>query len=123
MYRINPYTDTALLPKTFSLTYDDGPGKNTLEIAKFLHDENIPATFFVVGKYAVQEQSILEEVQSLGHLIGNHTYEHPDMTYYLSVNGDVQNQVLRTDAVIKKYIDDKTIYFRSPYGKWSAEVA
>jgi hypothetical protein len=41
----------------------------------------------------------------------------------LSKNGDVQNQILRTDSIIKKYNPNNTIYFRSPYGKWSKEVS
>ncbi|MCW3081049.1 polysaccharide deacetylase family protein [Segetibacter sp.] len=123
MYREEPYTGKELPYKSLCLTYDDGPGKDTYEIARFLFDENIQATFFVVGKYAIENEETLEKVARLGHIIGNHTYEHPDMPYYLSRNGDIQNQVLRTDALIKKYNKKNTIYFRSPYGKWSKEVA
>jgi peptidoglycan/xylan/chitin deacetylase (PgdA/CDA1 family) len=123
MYREEPYKGDELPSKHLCLTYDDGPGKNTLEIATFLHQQNIQATFFVVGKYAAEYDNVLHEVAELGHLIGNHTYEHPDLPYYLSRNGDVQNQILRTDSIIKKYNPNNTIYFRSPYGKWSKEVA
>jgi len=123
MYEEKPFTGSDLPSKTLCLTYDDGPGKDTLAIAEFLYEQNIRATFFVVGKYAIHSHHILERVSSLGHLIGNHTYEHPDMPYYLSENGDVINQVLRTDSIIKKYVDGKTVFFRSPYGKWSKEVA
>ncbi|GEO10445.1 polysaccharide deacetylase family protein [Segetibacter aerophilus] len=123
MYRELPYTGEELPQKFLCLTYDDGPGESTFEIAEFLHYEGIKATFFVVGKYAVENENILEKVARLGHLIGNHTYEHPDMPYYLSKNGDVQNQILRTDALVRKYNKNSAIYFRSPYGKWSKEVA
>jgi peptidoglycan/xylan/chitin deacetylase (PgdA/CDA1 family) len=38
------------LPKgLISLTYDDGPGPGTVDLAKYLHSEKICATFFVVG--------------------------------------------------------------------------
>lgn len=123
MYRKEPYTGADLPLKHLCLTYDDGPGKHTYPIAKFLYDQNIKAVFFVVGKYAFHHQDILEKVSDLGHMIGNHTYDHPDMPYYLSINGDVQSQVLRTDAVIRRYVKNNTVYFRSPYGKWSQEVA
>lgn len=123
MYEELPLTGADLPSGTLCLTYDDGPGKDTLQIAKFLHQQNIRATFFVVGKYALYNTPLIEEVSSLGHLIANHTFEHPDMPYFLSENGDVVNQILRTDAIIKKYVDSKTIFFRSPYGKWSKEVA
>ena len=114
MYEEKPFTGSDLPSKTLCLTYDDGPGKDTLRIAEFLHEQNIRATFFVVGKYAIHAHQVLERVSSLGHLIGNHTYEHPDMPYYLSENGDVINQVLRTDSIIKKYVDGKTVFFATP---------
>src|ERR1035438_4204841 len=106
MYRVEPYTGAGLPSKCLCLTYDDGPGKHTYDIARFLSDQNIQATFFVVGKYAFHHQDILEKIAMLGHLVGNHTYDHPDMPYYLSINGDVNNQVLKTDAIIKKYVNE-----------------
>lgn len=123
MYRSASYTGSELPAKVLCLTYDDGPGEYTQQIAEFLYEQDIQATFFVVGKYAHHHPDILQKIASFGHLIGNHTYEHPDMPYYLSVSGDVHNQILRTDAVIKNFCNQDTIYFRSPYGKWSAEVA
>lgn len=123
MYTIEQLTGAHLPDKTLCLTYDDGPGKHTLAIAQFLQQHQVNATFFVVGKYAVEHAPILSALQQLGHLIGNHTFEHPDLPYYVSINGDIQNQVLRTDAAIKPYAaPGKPIFFRAPYGKWSAEV-
>lgn len=122
MYAINQYNGTSLPNKTLCFTFDDGPGKHTLSIAKYLFGQGIQATFFVVGKYAYHHPEILLQLKNWNHLIGNHTYEHPDMPYYVSVNGNVQDQILRTDAVINPFINT-SIYFRAPYGKWSAEVA
>ncbi|WP_299289558.1 polysaccharide deacetylase family protein [uncultured Mucilaginibacter sp.] len=123
MYQQNSFNGADLPAKTLCLTFDDGPGIHTLAIARFLFENHIRATFFVVGKYAFHQPEILKELKEMGHLIGNHTYDHPDLPYYVSVNGDVINQVLRTDAIIKPFVDSGQIYFRAPYGKWSAEVA
>ncbi|HEY0055299.1 MAG TPA: polysaccharide deacetylase family protein [Pedobacter sp.] len=123
MYSIDSLTGSDLADKTLCITFDDGPGKDTYDIGKFLFDEGIQATFFVVGKYAYEHPEILQSLKEFGHLIANHTYEHPDMPYYRSVNGNVQDQILRTDTVIRKYINSNITYFRSPYGKWSKEVA
>jgi peptidoglycan/xylan/chitin deacetylase (PgdA/CDA1 family) len=123
MYQETPLTGAGMPNKFLSLTYDDGPGENTLEIARFLFEHGVRATFFVVGKFAIQFDNVLKEVSEMGHLIANHTFEHPDMPYYLSRNGDVQSQIMRTDAVIGKYNKSTPVYFRSPYGKWSKEVA
>lgn len=123
MYNTVSYTGLDMPYKTLCLTYDDGPGIYTSQIAEFLYHLNIQATFFVVGKYASQHPEILHQLKSLGHLIGNHTFDHPDLTYYQSINGDVQDQVLRTDAAIDNYINGNIVYVRAPYGKWSKEVA
>ncbi len=114
---------TSLEAKTLCLTYDDGPGKYTGEIARFLSSEGVKATFFVVGKYAVHQLELLKEMKALGHLIANHTYEHPDLPYYCGVNGDIQDQIVRTDTLIREFAKDDTVFFRAPYGKWSPEVA
>ncbi len=123
MYSIDSFTGSDLPDKALCITFDDGPGKDTYDIGKFLFEEGIQATFFVVGKYAYEHPEILQSLKDFGHLIANHTYEHPDMPYYRSINGNVQDQILRTDTVIRKYINSSITYFRSPYGKWSKEVA
>ncbi len=123
MFALKNIENIDLPPKTLCLTYDDGPGATTADIGRFLKANDIRATFFVVGKYAVEHPDVLDELHAQGHIIGNHTYEHPDMPYYVSVNGDVRDQVIRTNTVIQKYNEGKPIYFRATYGKWSPEVA
>ncbi len=41
-----------LPPGTICLTYDDGPGPETLELGRYLAEQHIPATFFVIGQHA-----------------------------------------------------------------------
>ena len=73
--------------KTVCLTFDDGPGvtggdgpgPRTLEIARFLRDRAIPGAFFTIGRFAAATKAIVEEVAQMGHLIGNHTYNHPTL--------------------------------------------
>lgn len=122
MFTPQSLSGSNLPSKTLCFTFDDGPGSHTLDIAKYLFDEGIPATFFVVGKYAVHHPEILNTLIEWNHTVGNHTYDHPDLPYYVSVNGDIQDQVLRTAAVLPASKND-TIFFRAPYGKWSAEVS
>jgi peptidoglycan/xylan/chitin deacetylase (PgdA/CDA1 family) len=131
MYRNNPFTGSNLPAKTLCLTFDDGPGKSdangpgpkTLELAQYLNAEGIRATFFVVGKYAAQFPDILEALFNLGHLIGNHTFDHPNLQDYINAGGDAEEQILRTDAVIKRWVAGRTIYFRPPYGTWPAGLS
>ena len=115
--------DIALPEKTLCLTYDDGPGPASAELGRFLADRGIRATFFVVGKFALTRPQVLDELHAQGHIIGNHTFEHPDLPYYVSVDGDVRDQLIRTNVLIEKYNRNKPVYFRATYGKWSPEVA
>lgn len=123
MYSNSSLSGQDMADKTLCLTFDDGPGEHTEAIGQYLYEENIRATFFVVGKYAYQHPEILQKLKDFGHLIANHTYDHPEITYYWAANGDLQNQIIRTDDLIRKYVDSSFIYFRSPYGKWSVETA
>jgi peptidoglycan/xylan/chitin deacetylase (PgdA/CDA1 family) len=123
MFARKNIVDVDMPDRTLCLTYDDGPGPYSAEIGRFLHERGVRATFFVVGKFAVGHPEILDELHAQGHIIGNHTFEHPDMPYYVSINGDVRDQIIRTNTVIQKYNQDKPVYFRATYGKWSPEVA
>lgn len=133
---IMPYRDgliygTSLPEMTLCLTFDDGPGKTdtpgpgprTLELAQYLNAQGVPATFFMVGKFASDMPDILSQVKSLGHLIGNHTYDHPNLINYSQRGGDVVCQIARTDSVIRHWIDSPVVFVRPPYSAWNTEVA
>lgn len=118
--------------RTLVLTYDDGPGRSnggadtagprTLELAEYLHEENIQATFFVIGKHAVLHVDILTELAELGHLVANHTYNHPagDVSGWAGNNVDHLAEIKRTDEIIKPYVKGN-FFFRSPGGTpWPA---
>jgi peptidoglycan/xylan/chitin deacetylase (PgdA/CDA1 family) len=131
MYSDSPYNGSGLPDKSLCLTFDDGPGKTvrpgpgprTVEIAQYLSDQSVPATFFMVGKFASDLPEIMPQVESLGHLIGNHTYDHPDLVHYQANGGDPVYQVARADGLIRNWIDSPVAYFRPPYGSWNASVA
>ena len=83
--------------KTLCLTYDDGPGAThgpgpgprTLELAGYLRDEGIPATFFMVGQHARLLADVPLAVSRLGHLVGNHTDTHRSLLEVLETGGEV----------------------------------
>lgn len=63
--------------KVAYLTFDDGPTPNiTPHILDILKDNNIKATFFVIGKMAEQSPELLQREKKEGHVIANHTYSH-----------------------------------------------
>lgn len=64
-------------PKEVFLTFDDGPCiNNTRRILKILKDNNVKATFFVVGMKGEENPQILKEISDSGMSIGVHTYSH-----------------------------------------------
>ncbi len=107
-----------LPPGTLCLTYDDGPGLYTEEIGRFLFDNDIEATFFVMGRHAAERPQTLRRLHAWGHLIGNHTYNHPGLVDFVKSGGDVASEVLQTDAVIREFLTDDLAFFRPPYGSW-----
>lgn len=123
MFSTQDISNIQLPDKTLCLTYDDGPGQYTQAIGEFLNAQGVRATFFVVGKYAVEYPEVLNKLSQLGHIIGNHTFEHPDMPIYVANDGDIRDQIIRTNTCIGKFNRNKITYFRAPYGKWSPEVA
>jgi peptidoglycan/xylan/chitin deacetylase (PgdA/CDA1 family) len=120
------------LPRgTVCLTYDDGPGAtagdgpgpHTEELGRYLHEQDIAATFFVVGSHAEAHHDILARLHGWGHLIGNHTYSHPGLVALAQAGGDVVGELTRTDAIIRPYVSSEVVFFRAPYGNWREKVA
>jgi peptidoglycan/xylan/chitin deacetylase (PgdA/CDA1 family) len=104
--------------RTISLTYDDGPGADTLELGRYLFEEGIAATFFVVGSHAEGQLPVLAQLHRWGHQIGNHTYRHPGLVSLALSGGDVIGELQKTDALIRPYVCGTAVLFRPPYGNW-----
>jgi peptidoglycan/xylan/chitin deacetylase (PgdA/CDA1 family) len=107
-----------LPPKTLCLTYDDGPGADTLELGHYLSAEGIRATFFVIGRHAEGAGDVLTGLSAAGHRIGNHTYSHPGLVALAEAGGDVVGEVARADALVRPHAPDAVVFFRAPYGNW-----
>lgn len=70
-------TTLALEPGEVVLTFDDGPrAATTLSILRSLDAECVKATFFPIGRLAVEEPDVVREVAAHGHTIGSHTWSH-----------------------------------------------
>src|SRR5258707_8786220 len=68
--------------KQIALTFDDGPNDpHTLHLLDVLARHNVRATFFMIGRYVRQRPDIAAEVAKRGHIVGNHTFTHPLLTF------------------------------------------
>jgi len=101
--------------KQLALTYDDGPNDpHTLRLLDVLARHNVRATFFLIGRYVQQRPDIARELIKAGHVIGNHTFTHPMLTFQsgdrLRAEFDGCKRAL-TDAV-----GEYSNLFRPPFG-------
>ncbi|GEP67078.1 polysaccharide deacetylase [Clostridium beijerinckii] len=114
--------------KVVYLSFDDGPSEtNTPSILKTLKDENVKATFFVLGKAIDQSETnknLLKQEVEEGHAIGNHSYSHNYK--YLYPNGSVNtnnfmSEINKTNESLKKVLgeDFSTRAIRFPGGHMS----
>ena len=100
-----------------ALTFDDGPHpKYTEQLLDGLKERNVVATFFVTGENAENYPEIIRREQEEGHLIGNHTYSHIQLT---SRNREAfREELVRTNAVLEEITGEKPSFVRPPYGSW-----
>jgi peptidoglycan/xylan/chitin deacetylase (PgdA/CDA1 family) len=104
-----------------ALTFDDGPHpKKTPEILDILKQNSIPATFFVVGENAAENEEIVERIYREGHEIGNHTLTHKYL-HDASI-GVVEREIDLCDHVIFNHSEYNSIVFRPPGGLYDADL-
>jgi peptidoglycan/xylan/chitin deacetylase (PgdA/CDA1 family) len=133
-----PTSGTQFPDGALALTWDDGPDRATLELAKYLHSEHISGTFFVVGdwvnglseepgtgdvhgKTGYDHLPVLDELVRLGHRLGSHTRHHilldraPPQTVAEELGAGLRDLAPHTSNEQK--------IFRAPGGAWSESAS
>jgi peptidoglycan-N-acetylglucosamine deacetylase len=103
--------------KVVSLTFDDGPGPGTEKVLDILKKHNIKATFFMVGMVADKLRPVVERVSSEGHLIGSHSWSHPN--FHVLSNDKQKDEIFKADAAAYKNKAQVGKFFRYPFGNSS----
>jgi peptidoglycan-N-acetylmuramic acid deacetylase len=106
--------------KTIYLTFDCGyENGHTAKMLDVLEEKGVPAAFFLVGHYVETQPELVRRMAESGHIIGNHTLKHPDMSK------------ISDPAVFKKELDGldelltgvtgegAAMYYRPPSGTYS----
>jgi peptidoglycan/xylan/chitin deacetylase (PgdA/CDA1 family) len=114
------YRGSDLPPKTLALTFDDGPGARTLELSHWLRDQGIRAGFFVNGRMLTDGVAILGEIVADGHVIGNHTQTHADLTTLTAAQ--IVAELEQTDELIAPFLPDGRFLFRPPFGAYTEKT-
>ena len=100
--------------KQITLTFDDGPDETwTPQIVKILQDNNVPATFFMIGDQAQRNPDLVSQMAKDGFMFGNHTYLHPDISAIS--HSRLNLELNETQRVIESETGRRTILFRPPY--------
>lgn len=118
--RFDAYYAQNTTEKVLYLTFDAGfENGNTPIILDALKKHNAPATFFVVGTYIESNPDLIMRMEKEGHIVGNHTYHHPDMTKLSSLSAfekelkDVENAYNNVTG------KEMTKFYRPPQGKYN----
>lgn len=118
--RFDAYYAQNTTEKVLYLTFDAGfENGNTPIILDALKKHSAPATFFVVGTYIESNPDLIKRMEKEGHIVGNHTYHHPDMTKLASLSAfekelkDVENAYNNVTG------KEMTKFYRPPQGKYN----
>lgn len=116
------YDETADASMMIAMTFDDGPGKHTGELLDILAQYDAKASFFLQGVNIEQNGGeAIARMSAEGHLIGNHSYDHPNMRK-LSAE-DAAAQFRKTDDLIAPFNNGVgAAAVRFPFGNKTEEL-
>ena len=97
-----------------AITFDDGPGKYTMQLLQQLEAYDARATFFMVGTNVPNYPETVKKMKEIGCELGNHTTHHARLTE-LDVAG-IQNQIGTTNQAIQNIVGEGATLVRPPYG-------
>ncbi len=110
IYKVEPSNKE----KVIALTIDDGPWpKTTAKMLDILKQNDVKATFFLVGSALQENPEIAKRVVAEGHAIGNHTWHH---WYRKMDEATAKSEIEKTNELIYKTTGVKTSFFRPPGG-------
>ena len=116
--KVDTISDIDSTKKYIYLTFDDGPQPGTLDCEKICKDENVKATFFMVGLHAMSDKSSKQIVKNLQaqepfFLVANHSYTHAFRNhfykFYENPNGAFQDFIRCQDS-----LQFSNLYIRLP---------
>ena len=100
-----------LPPGCVALTFDDGPGPRSAELARLLRDEGVPGTFFVLGESVERHGGALDTYRDCGHVIALHGDRHRPFSSAEHAAGELGRCAERVSGYL-----GGTAWFRPPYG-------
>lgn len=108
--------------KVIYLTFDAGYENGyTPAILDTLKKHNVKAAFFVVGNYIETSPDLVKRMVEEGHIVGNHTYHHPDMSQISSMES-FREEMESLEALYQETTgQEMQKFYRPPQGKYSED--
>lgn len=97
------------------LTFDDGPNPHTTrKLLDLLKEEEVKATFFLIGNHIERYPELAKDIFESGHGVGSHSFSH----FYLPILDlkRVESEIIKTNQVYKDQVGAELKLFRPPYG-------
>lgn len=111
-------TSQKVIYLTFDCGYENGYTETILDVLK---KHQAPAAFFVVGNMIETAPGIIRRMAAEGHIVGNHTYHHPDMSA-ISDQAAFKKELDDLAALYKETVgEDLPMFYRPPQGKYNEE--
>lgn len=112
---------TSVEAPEIALTFDDGPSAAwTPALLDGLKERGVKATFFLIGENADKNPEIVKRMAEEGHLIGNHTYHHVELTKVSEK--EARLELADTSAAIVRITGKEPEYMRPPFGAWQRKL-
>ncbi|MCA0971909.1 delta-lactam-biosynthetic de-N-acetylase [Halobacillus litoralis] len=108
--------------KTVYLTFDNGYEQGyTGQVLDVLKEKQVPAAFFITGHYIESAPDLVKRMADEGHLIGNHSWSHPDFTKVSKQ--EMKKELDRVDEAVQKLTKQETMSFvRPPRGTFNEQT-
>lgn len=108
--------------KMVALTFDDGPDDATLPVAECLAAQNVEGAFFLIGSRVKTKPEVVVRLTELGHIIGNHGYDHK-WWFPLQLPALILKEISLCQSEIERVTGLKPRFFRPPFGITNPWVA
>lgn len=101
--------------RQIALTYDDGPNDpHTIRLLDVLAKHGVRATFFLIGRYVRLHSQIARDIAQAGHVVGNHTFNHPLLIFKNET--EIREEITACRSALQDAIGEPSHLFRPPFG-------
>jgi peptidoglycan/xylan/chitin deacetylase (PgdA/CDA1 family) len=102
------------VPNTWGLAFHDGSSEQTGQLARFLKEHNITATFFLTGSNVAKNKEMIKEHLHGSHHLGSNTWSHAALTSL--TNEQIVAEMKWTEMAVLEVTGLRLKYVRPPYG-------